>query len=494
MQDGNLTSTFNRLKPFRALVLGDFFLDTYTKGKVRRISPEAPVQVLEVESQESRAGGAGNAVLNLIALGGTVFAMGRIGSDFAGKELKDILFQQGADVTALLTEEGYGTPVKNRIISYSQQLMRIDLEKVTPANEDVVDAAIEQLKKIIPQVQVVAISDYAKGFLTNRLLQMAISLAGHYGKPCIIDPKGSDFTKYRGATLIKPNLMEAYNASKMAESATLDIVANRLLEITDAPMLMVTRSEDGISLFEQNKERRDFPVRKSQVKDVTGAGDTVLAVMCLGLASGIDPALSIQFANIAAGIAIERVGCASVQLSEIAERLLDTHVQTKIFDENHTYVLEEVLKRKKYALLVLERLDSITAALFRSIRQLASSQELILYIESDPEDEFVKLLSSLHEIKAIILQKKSLQRLLHSIHPEKVFICDGNGIGELPLDEKEIRRSGNGRQVACRKWIDSSVDPALNEPDYIELPVHERAEDVLKALRMRAPPRQISPS
>ena len=431
--DSSLAGVFNRFRPFRALVIGDLMLDTYTTGRVKRISPEAPVPVLEVLKQESRPGGAGNAILNLIALGGSVIAMGRIGADAEGGVLKRTLIEAGADVQGLLIENGYQTPVKTRLIGDSQQLLRVDLEKITDADPAIESKAILLLESLIPTVQVVAISDYGKGFLTLKFLQEAIAMANRANVPCIVDPKGSDFTKYRGATIIKPNLGEAYAAAKMPPNASLDAVARQILDLTDVEQLLITRSEAGISLFGRTGQQSDFPVRSREVKDVTGAGDTVLAMISLGLANGLDLPVAIQLANIAAGIAIERLGCVQIRLSEVAERLLETDGQNKVFDEGQTYALQQVLQDRRYALLVLDRAQSMTVGLCRTIRELAlnKSRELVLYIrDSHPADEFVHLLSSLHDIKAIILQKESLKTLCEAIHPHEVFFVDGEQVKE----------------------------------------------------------------
>lgn len=429
----NLAGAFSRFRPFKALVLGDLMLDTYTTGRVKRISPEAPVQVLEVAKQESRAGGAGNAVLNLLALGGEVSVLGRIGSDSQGAELIETLRKFGANTQGLLVEPGYRTPVKNRLIADSQQLLRVDFETITSVTQEIECAAILELQRIIPEVQVVALSDYGKGFLSNRLIQEAIAISKKEGIPCIVDPKGSDFTKYRGADLIKPNLGEAYAAAKLPSSASLDAVAEEIFKISDAKRLLITRSEAGMSLFYPEGERHDFPVRSREVKDVTGAGDTVLAMISLAMANGLELPLAAQLANIAAGIAIERLGCATIRLSEIAERLLETDCHSKIFDESHTYALSQVFNEKRYTLLVLDRGQTMTGGLFKAIRRLAEStrRELVVYIrDSHPSDEFVHLLSALHDIKAIILQKQSLKQLCDAIHPAEVFFLQGEEMRE----------------------------------------------------------------
>lgn len=429
----SLTGAFNRFRPFRALVVGDFMLDTYTTGRVKRISPEAPVQVLEVMKQESRPGGAGNAVLNLLALGGAVLAVGRLGADTEGQELQETLLQAGADVQGLFFEKGYRTPVKNRLIADSQQLLRVDLETIAKIDPETFNAAILHLEMMIPTVQVVAISDYGKGFLSNFLICETIRIAKRANVPCIVDPKGSDFSKYRGASILKPNLGEAYAAAKMPFGVPLETVAREILERVEVDRLLITRSEAGISLFERSGERRDFPVRSREVKDVTGAGDTVLAMISLGVANGLELSLAVQLANIAAGIAIERLGCAQVRLSEVAERILETDCQSKIFDEIHTYALQQVLQDRCYALLVLDMAQTMTKELFHTIRELAQNKnrELVLYIrDCNPADTFLHLVSSLREIKAIILQKESLKTLCESIHPHEVFFVDGDRVKE----------------------------------------------------------------
>ena len=424
---------FHSFHPFKALVLGDFLLDNYTIGRVSRISPEAPVPVMEVVSEESKAGGAGNAVLNLLSLGAFVFAMGRIGSDAKGVELRAHLTEKGTDTTALFVETSYKTPVKNRFVSDSQQLLRVDFETIAPLSSEIELQALAQLKEIVPQVQVIAISDYGKGFLSNRLIQAAIELGKLFKVPVIVDPKGSDFSKYRGATILKPNLSEAYAAAKVSRTEPLDSVAQKILELSQVDLLLITRSEAGISLFDRNHRRIDFPVRSKEVKDVTGAGDTVLAVMSLGLANGLEMPIAVQLANIAAGLSIEKLGCAQITLSEIAQRFLEFDCHSKIFDESHTYALHQVLGNKSYSLLVLEKEQGMTSAVFRMIRHLATlpQKELIIYVrDSHPDDEFIHLLASLVEVKIIILQTESLKNLCEAIHPYAVYFLQGQEVRE----------------------------------------------------------------
>lgn len=417
-----LARTFHDLRPFTALVIGDFLLDTYTIGRVRRISPEAPVPVMEVANFEERPGGAGNVVLGLLALGASVIALGRIGDDSPGARLQEALASAGANASPLLREKGYQTPVKNRLIAESQQLLRVDFETRTPLPPSLEELLLAEVKACLPHVQVIALSDYGKGLFTESLLSQILSLAREASVPTVVDPKGVDFRKYRGATLLKPNLSEAYAASKLPPTASLDEVASSLFSLSHVSKLLITRSEQGISLFDPNGERSDFPVRSKEVKDVTGAGDTVLAVIALTLANGIPLEQGVQLANIAAGLAIERIGCAQITLAEIASRLLEYDCDLKVFDEHHTYALTQVLQGKRYLLLVLEAHQKMTEELFRAIRQVRGEGELIIYLKNPtPRPEFLHLLSSLPEVSYIVLQTESLRHLLEEIDPHEVY-------------------------------------------------------------------------
>lgn len=410
-----LAKIFSQLKSFKALVLGDFMLDAYTTGKVKRISPEAPVPIMEVISQEERAGGAGNVVLNLMALGASVVSVGRIGKDAAGKRLQNQLPN-----AELIEQPNYPTPIKTRLIADSQQLMRIDHETNLPLPQDLEAKLIKRLEKLIPKVEIVAISDYGKGFLTPRLLQETIRICKKHKIPCLVDPKGIDFTKYKGATLIKPNLSEAYAAAKKTVDTDLALVARELLEYCDT--LLITRSEAGISLFDA-KGRSDFPVRFKEVKDVTGAGDTVLAVICLAVANGLDLGIASQLANIAAGLAIERLGCVQITLHEIGSRLVEYINNTKVLNESH----DIILKNRNYNLLALPKGQQMTSALFKTLSDLSKEGELIVFAPNN--EELIPILSSLREVSYILLEKKKLK-------PKKSYTFENALLRELLQVEK----------------------------------------------------------
>lgn len=429
-----LTGVFSRIGTAKVMVIGDLLLDTYTVGKARRISPEAPVAVVNVLREEHRPGGAGNVILNLISLGSTVSVLGRVGHDIAGETLKQALSDEGIDVSGIVTQKGFKTPVKNRIIAENQQIVRVDHEVVIPISEALEQSVIEMLPKMMEGVSVVAISDYGKGFLSRELLRAVIDHARKKGIAIIADPKGIEFSKYSGSTVLKPNLGEAFAAANMPTDAPLDKVAERILHLAKADVLMITRSEAGISLFYKEGTRQDFPVRVREVKDVTGAGDTVLAMLACAMANGLPIATAAQLSNVAAGIAIERFGCARVTLSELARRLLEDDVENKVFDGEHLFALQEALKGRRMALLSVEGGKGLTASIFRSIRQLnqQGKRDLLVYVrDQQPDEEFVRLLASLREVSFILLQVESLQHLFQVAVPEEMCSVEGDECFQL---------------------------------------------------------------
>ncbi len=312
----------DRLKSKKVLVIGDLMVDVYTMGNVERISPEAPVPVLRVSQETRRPGGAGNAILNLVSLGMKVVAVGRVGDDFGGRTFLEEMAKENVDARGIICDKGFQTPLKNRMIAAGQQIVRIDYEEPHSISETLEEEITASLPKLLEEVEIIAISDYAKGLLTQSLLKKVIHAAKLRSIPVIVDPKGIDFVRYYGATLIKPNLAEAIHAAGLGREATLDEVAKRILRDTAIETLMVTRSKEGITVFTQGGVRQDFSAQVHEVKDVTGAGDTVLAVITAALANRLSLADAATLANVAAGIAIERIGCARISLADLSSRLL----------------------------------------------------------------------------------------------------------------------------------------------------------------------------
>lgn len=420
-----LSFSLSQFLPRRVLVVGDLMLDTYTKGKTRRISPEAPVVIVHVSSQENLPGGAGNVALNLAALGMDVVLMGRVGSDISGKEILSSLQKEGINVEGIIEEKSYITPVKNRIIADNQQLLRIDYEEVIPLAEFTEQELIKKIPSFLEEISVIAISDYGKGFLTKTFLRELIQQAKKQSIPIVTDPKGLDFSKYQGSTLIKPNLSEAIAVSGLESHRPLDEIAKRVLNAAGADLLMITRSEAGLSLFSQNGERKDFPVRARQVKDVTGAGDTVLAVVASCLANQISLEDTCRLANIAAGIAIETVGCARITLTDIARRLLREDADLKIFNKEHLFAMQEALKKRPFVVVGLDSRKAFSPALIRKLRTLSQERDVVVYLnDENPLPETVHVLACLSEVSFIVQHGEGFDALCAKLRPQEAYLLE----------------------------------------------------------------------
>ena len=405
-----LVEALGRFARKRVMLIGDLMLDTYTIGRVKRISPEAPVPILFAERQEERPGGAGNVALNLAALGADVLLIGRIGEDASSIRLQEVLTESNIQIKNLIIQSNYTLPVKNRLIADNQQMMRVDFENNIAFTDE--EPLLQEIASLLDAVDIIAFSDYGKGFLTPRLLQGLILLAKERSIPVIVDPKGSDFSRYVGATLIKPNLQEAIAAAHLSHEATLEEIAAVILEETLAEALLITRSEEGISLFQPSLPAEHFPVRMREVKDVTGAGDTALAMLALAIANGFSLGQAATLANIAAGIAIERFGCARITLAEVASRLFELDVSNKIFDEGHLATLRLALEGRPHTVLQVSGTGELSQELFHEIRKLSQDHILILFIEESAQnDAFITLLASLQEVDFILLQKDAPLKL-----------------------------------------------------------------------------------
>jgi D-glycero-beta-D-manno-heptose-7-phosphate kinase len=297
----------------RLLVVGDVMLDRYWFGEVSRISPEAPVPVVKVERTEERPGGAANVARNAAALGASVMLLSVIGNDEAGACLARLVHQEGIRAR-LHKDRSVPTIVKLRVIGRQQQLLRIDFE-TTPSHE-VLLAKLNDFESSVAQADLVILSDYGKGGL--RHIERMIALAKRLGKPVLVDPKGEDFTRYRGATVLTPNRAEFRAvAGGWTSEAELAAKAERLRRDLRLQALLVTRSEEGMTLFRKGSVLH-VPARAREVYDVSGAGDTVIATLAVTLAGGADLVRAVEAANLAAGIVVAKLGTAVVHPEELA--------------------------------------------------------------------------------------------------------------------------------------------------------------------------------
>jgi D-glycero-beta-D-manno-heptose-7-phosphate kinase len=387
------------------LVVGDLILDKYVLGTSKRISPEAPVPVVVVEREEKKAGGAGNVILNLLSMGMQPHLLARVGDDEAGDELVALLKYEGVNTDGVFLEPGYCTPVKKRIIVSSQQVVRVDKEKYAPLSLGLEDRAIAALDKALDGISLILISDYGKGFLERRFLCNLIAEAQQRKIPCIADPKGTDFSKYSGSLIIKPNAHETLNAAPACANSTIDEAAYSLLQQLDIDYLMVTRSEEGISLFHKGGNVEHFPVVRKEVLDVTGAGDTVLAMLGAALASGVPIYESVCLSNLAASCAVERLGCARISLYDVACKLIEQNPSGKICPAEHFKDLLATLKSEKLLMLHLKSRQIEAEEIIR-LAHLASSTDgrrAIACFEHPIDDpRLLNLIASLQSIDLVV--------------------------------------------------------------------------------------------
>ncbi len=306
-------SMLPEFKSAKMLVVGDVMLDRYWFGDVNRISPEAPVPVLKVERVEERPGGAANVARNIAALGAHATLLSVVGDDEAGACLEKLLNENSNLASLLHRDSTISTIIKLRAVARHQQLLRIDFE--TPPSHEVLHTALNDFRVQLPLADAVILSDYGKGGLTH--IAEMIRLAREAGKPVLVDPKGDDYARYRGATLLTPNRSEFREvAGSWRNEDELTAKAQKLRNELQLDALLVTRSEEGMSLYRANEVLHE-PTQTREVFDVSGAGDTVIATLAVMLASGAGLPDAMRIANRAAGIVVGKLGTAVVSREEI---------------------------------------------------------------------------------------------------------------------------------------------------------------------------------
>ena len=309
----------------RVLCVGDVMLDHYIRGRVERISPEAPVPVLHVEGEESRLGGAGNVVRNLHALGAETCFISVTGNDPAGREISRMMATLGNAEAHMLAARNRVTPVKTRYIADNQQLLRADQERAEPLGAELRADLLAQLKAALGHYQLVILSDYAKGVLNDGLAAEIIKAAQAAKRPVVVDPKGNDYSIYRGATVLKPNRRELGLAAGVTLSGDDEVVSAALDQMKrhGFSAMLVSCGKDGMILIEAKDKVHRLPAEAREVYDVSGAGDTVVAVLGSALASGATLLDAAILANTAAGIVVGKVGTAVVDAKELSSAILD---------------------------------------------------------------------------------------------------------------------------------------------------------------------------
>ncbi|MBU1023522.1 bifunctional hydroxymethylpyrimidine kinase/phosphomethylpyrimidine kinase [bacterium] len=306
----------------KILILGDLILDEYIWGNAERISPEAPIPVVNILKTEVRLGGAANVAMSILALGGQPELTGIIGDDDSGAKFLKTAESLGLSTDGIFVVPGHITPLKTRVIASSQQMLRIDNERIEPIENDIRGKLIEYLITQLENSSALLISDYAKGLIGSELLAPVLDKAKSLELLITVDPKPVNMHLYKGVTLVSPNLKETAIASgvKITDQKSLSLAASILMDKISPKALLVTRGSDGLSLFESDSEYH-LPAMASQVYDVSGAGDTVIGTLTLSLAAGAHLKDAVEIANCAAGVVVRKPGVATISPVELKDAL-----------------------------------------------------------------------------------------------------------------------------------------------------------------------------
>jgi D-glycero-beta-D-manno-heptose-7-phosphate kinase len=324
MEKNKLIKILGRLKNTKVMVIGDIMVDKFVWGKVSRISPEAPVPIVEIEKETHTPGGAGNVAVNIDSVGGKVVLVGVIGNDFVGHRLIEEMSRRGMDTSGVFKDEKRPTILKTRIVAQHQQVVRTDREIKGKMPSSIAEKMLTFLENNIKQVDALIISDYGKGVIFSTVLKKAINLANKYDKPVIVDPKVEHFLQYKKVTCITPNQYEAAGGMKLhqvPEGEGLIKLGQKILKTLNSESVLITQGEKGMTLLERKGRITHIPVVAREVFDVSGAGDTVVAVLTLAIAAGASILDAAYLANYAAGIVVGKLGTAATTAEEIRQTI-----------------------------------------------------------------------------------------------------------------------------------------------------------------------------
>ena len=472
MERKNIESLFTGAKDIRTLVVGDLMIDEYLWGKVDRISPEAPVQVIDVVREELRLGGAGNVANNLVALGCGVTVCSVIGGDENGTILRHVFTGKGVDVSGVFEDPMRRTSKKSRVVALHQQIVRIDRETREPLGAEFEEKITGFITENAPEYDVILVSDYLKGVLTEGVLAAITGAGRKHGIPVVIDPKGNDYGKYRGATVVTPNRKEAELAAgvKITGDESLASAAEILLRTGGFAGLLITRSEEGMSLFLETGHAVHIPTFAREVYDVTGAGDTVLAVMGLVLACGRSLEEAARLSNVAAGIAVGKLGTSTVSPSEIINEVGLGHRDSDAKIKNRDVlaaIIEEERKKGKRVVFTNGCFDLLHVGHVKYLQKARSFGDLlVLGLNSDAsvrrlkgekrpligEEERAHLLAALDCIDYVTLfDEDTPLELIKSVKP--VVLVKGGDYSPEGVVGKDVVESYGGR-VELVEFVD----------------------------------------
>jgi D-beta-D-heptose 7-phosphate kinase/D-beta-D-heptose 1-phosphate adenosyltransferase len=328
MKKQRLAKILNSMRSKTLYVVGDLILDEYVWGNVERISPEAPVPVVEVHSEELKLGGAGNVAKNLTSLGAKVIMAGVVGKDAHGAKMAELFQDHSISHSAIIATPDRKTSVKTRVMAHTQQVVRIDKEEKTSIPASVRDQIVAHLKKNLKNIHGVIISDYGKGVIDKILIDKVVDIARGKGLLVSVDPKERNFSNYRRVSLITPNAKELSFGAGFPVKTDSDVLkaATKVKAMLECDMVLVTRGEKGMSLLDKDEKIAHVPTMAKAVYDVTGAGDTVISCFTLAIVSGATPLEAAKIANLAAGMVVAEVGTATVAWKKLYKECMEALV------------------------------------------------------------------------------------------------------------------------------------------------------------------------
>jgi len=463
------------------LCIGDVMLDRYLYGDVERISPEAPVPVLRLRRTQTMLGGVGNVAHNIAALGGEVRLLGLIGDDEAGRTLSRLVNDIRGIHAHLITTRHRPTISKMRFLASRQQVVRADEESNAALQPEEEEALLFALKALVPQAGAIILSDYGKGTLSPQVIEMAIAEARARGISVFVDPKGEDFSRYRGASCITPNLKELAAAAHLPVGAEAEIVAaaRKVLVAAEANAILVTRSEQGMTLVEADGAVHSVPARAREVFDVSGAGDTVIATLALAHVSGFALPQAMRIANAAAGVVVSKLGTATLGLAELLHELEEQdHTDSPLALRSWAEAQAMVSRWKQQGLTVgftngcFDILHAGHIALLASAR--AECDRLVVALNSDAsvrrlkgptrpinrlEDRVAVLAAIRHVDCLVVFDEDTPLSLIRALQPD-VLIKGGDYRLEEVVGADVVRAAG-GRVVLCDLLADRSTSSMI---------------------------------
>lgn len=477
-----LLESLPRLKERKVLVVGDIMLDEHIWSKVNRISPEAPVPVADVVSIVYTPGGAGNVANNIQALGGKAYLVGVVGKDTSKDKLFEALKERGIGTDRIIVDKDRPTTLKSRIIAHGHHVVRVDREERSPISNELFQKVLESAKSVIDEVDALLISDYDKGVVTPKVAKNLIAMAKEQGKIVSIDPKGTDYQKYKGATIVTPNRgeLEIVTKTVITDEASLVKAGQRLLEELKTEFILITKGEEGMSLFEREGRITHIPAVASEIYDVTGAGDTVVATLTLALAAGADIRKAAELSNWAAGTVVRKVGTATVtrkELEEIIRYQAGEKVNRKIRSLDELKQISKRLKKEGKKLVFTNGCFDLLH--IGHIKYLQKAKEfgdvLIVGVNSDssvkkikgsnrpffPEEERAQLLSALECVDyVIVFSELNPEKVIKILKPD-VHVKGGDyQTDELP--ESEIVKSYGGKVIVANETKGKSTTELIN--------------------------------